>query len=104
MVEAIHYVTGPNIFSYSVLNEMGFASLQDGKYVSDPKLNLCTDTSYINNSEYSLNNNVYIYGDKYLGFFNRRAVRHLYGGSNIQWGENNKNYVQWKKEAKDITK
>jgi hypothetical protein len=102
MVEAIHYVTGPNIFSYSVLSEMGFASFKNGKYYSDPKLNLCTNSGYINNSEYSLKNNVYIYGEKHLGFFNMKAVRHMYGGSNEEWAENNKNYVQWKKEAKNI--
>lgn len=99
VVNAIHYTTGPNIFSYSILNEMGFASLKNGIYLSDPKLNLCKNSSYINDSKYAIENKVYIYGDKHLGFFNVKAVKHLYGGSNEEWAENNKDYVQWKKQT-----
>lgn len=98
VVDTIHYVTGPNIFSYSILNEMGFAKTINGKYVTDPKLNLCNNSSYINQSEYAINNKVYIYGDKNLGFFNVKAVKHLYAGSNEEWAENNKTYAQWKKQ------
>lgn len=98
MIKTIHYVTGPNIFSYSILNEMGFAKTIDGTYVIDSRVNLYNNAKYINDSEYAINNKVYIYGDKHVGFFNVKAVKHLYGGSNEQWAENNKDYIQWKKQ------
>lgn len=98
LVDAIHYISGPNIFTYSVLNTMGFAKSEEGKYIIDPKVNFASNSDYVNNSKYALENKVHIFGDKYFGIFNRKSVRHLYGGSNENWSLENSNYVQWKKE------
>lgn len=94
---AVHYTTGPDIFSYSILQAMGFASLIDGKFVIDKSVDLLNNVDIVNNSQYAKDNKIFIYGNENSGLFNRRAVRHMYAGSSEKW--NDGTYVQWKKQT-----
>lgn len=95
--EAVHYVSGPEVFSFAILEAMGFATDQDGEYQIDKNVDLLENVSYVNNSKYSKDNKIFIYGDQHSGLFNRRAVKHLYAGSSENW--NDGVYVQWKKQT-----
>ena len=94
---AVHFVSGPDIFSLAILEEMGFAKTVHDEIVVDPKVNLLTNVEYVNNSEYAINNNIFIYGNKHSGLFNKRAVKHMYAGNSEHW--NDGVYVQWKKQT-----
>jgi hypothetical protein len=94
---AVHFVSGPDIFSLSILEEIGFAKEIDGHLVPDKSVDLLNNVSLINNSYYAKENKIFIYGDKHSGLFNRRAVKHMYAGSSENW--NDGTYVQWKKQT-----
>lgn len=92
---AVHNISGPDIFSLAILEEMGFTKKVNGKIVPSNDVDLLNNVSLINNSKYAKDNKIFIYGDNHSGLFNRRAVRHLYAGSSENW--NDGVYVQWKK-------
>ena len=94
--EAVHYVSGPDIFSLAILEAMGFANKDSGELLPNSDLNLLTNASMVNDSEYAKKNKIYIYGDQHSGLFNKRAVKHLYAGSAQSW--NDGVYVQWKSQ------
>lgn len=94
---AVHYVSGPDIFSLAILETMGFASYVSEKLTADKDLDLLNNVATVNNSRYAIDNKIFIYGDQHSGLFNRRAVKHMYAGSSENW--NDGVYVQWKKQA-----
>ena len=93
---AIHFTSGPNIFSYSILSHLGMASTIDGEHVYDINVDLLNNVKYVNESEESIKNNIYIYGNEHSNMFKRKAVRHMFAGSSEKW--NDGVYVQWKKQ------
>lgn len=95
--DAVHYVSGPDIFSLSILESMGFAHKTENGLEPDHKIDLLNNVSMVNNSQYAQDNKIFIYGDEHSGLFNRRAVKHLYAGSSENW--NDGVYVQWKKHV-----
>jgi len=94
---AVHYVSGPEVFSLSVLEAMGFATTVGEELVVDPKVDLLNNAEYVVNSKYAIDNKIFIYGNEHSGLFNRRAVKHMYAGSSEAW--NDGLYVQWKKQT-----
>lgn len=94
---AVHNTSGPDIFSYSILEAMGFATKTPTGFNIDPSIDLLNNVDLVNNSKYCKDNKIFIYGNKRSGLFNNRAVRHLYAGSSDKW--NDGVYVQWKKQT-----
>lgn len=95
--KAVHDTTGPDIFSYSILEAMGFAKQENKIFSVDKNINLLENVDYINKSQYAIDNKIFIYGNDLSGMFNRKAVMHLYAGSSEKW--NDGTYVQWKKQT-----
>lgn len=94
---AVHYLSGPDIFSLSILESMGFANKEEDVLVASSHVDLLKDVDMVNKSKYSIDNKIFIYGNEHSGLFNRRAVRHMYAGSSEAW--NDGVYVQWKKQV-----
>ena len=93
----VHFTSGPNMFSYSILNHLGFAKTINSEHVYDPKINLLTNVDYLNNHKNTLKNNLYFYGNEHAYMFRRKAVQHMFAGSSEAW--NDGKYVQWKKQS-----
>lgn len=94
---AVHYISGPDIFSLAILESMGFINNSSNILSEKPAVNLHKHVSDVNNSEYAIKNKIFIYGDQHSGLFNRRAVKHMYAGSSDAW--NDGIYIQWKKQV-----
>lgn len=94
---AVHHVSGPDMFSLAILETMGFASETNNTLSIHPGINLLKNVEVVNDSQYAKENKIFIYGNRHSGLFNRRAVKHMYGGSSDAW--NDGIYVQWKKQT-----
>jgi alpha 1,6-mannosyltransferase len=93
----VHFTSGPNIFSYSILSHLNLANTINNEHIYDPKVNLLTNVEFLNNHDNTLKNNLYFYGNEHAYMFRRKAVKHMFAGSSQAW--NDGQYVQWKKQS-----
>lgn len=104
----VHAMTGPGIFTKSILDFLQMWELSDVKpdgevYLSDPwakenmhKLNLIKDVDKINNSDSAQQLGFYLVPS--FRFFHHEVSKHLYGSQN--WDDGN--YDQWIIEREKI--